>query len=90
MACWSAPRSGRRRRTRRSETQVLCAHRLVEVEADARGVALAGAADDLVALDVVARADAAVAEDAGLVIDGDDRRGDVSLGAVRGELRVLE
>ena len=48
------------------------AHRVVEVEADARRVTLAGAADDLVHLDVVARADAAVAEDAGLVIDGDD------------------
>ena len=54
------------------ETQVRFAHRVVEVEADARRVALAGAADDLVALDVVAGADAAVAEDAGLVIDGDD------------------
>src|SRR4051795_4519968 len=49
------------------------AHRVVEVERDARRVALARAADDVVALDVVARADAAVAEDAGVVVDRDHR-----------------
>jgi hypothetical protein len=47
-------------------------HRVVEVEADARRVSLAGAADDFVALDLVASADAAVAKDAGLVVDLDD------------------
>ena len=49
------------------------AHRVVQVERDARRVALPGAADDVVALDVVARADAAVAEDAGVVVDADHR-----------------
>ena len=39
-----------------------------------RRVALAAPADDHVLLDVVAAADAAIAEDAGLVIDGDDQR----------------
>src|SRR3954463_14082581 len=53
------------------------AHRIVEVEGDARRVALAGAPDDVVALDVVARAHAAVAEDAGVVVDGNDRVGAV-------------
>src|SRR4051794_530658 len=47
-------------------------HRVVEVERDARRVALARAPDDVVALDVVARADAAVAEDARVVVDRDD------------------
>src|SRR3954449_1685378 len=49
------------------------AHRVVEVERDARRVALAGTPDDVVALDVVARADAAVAQDARVVVDRDDR-----------------
>jgi hypothetical protein len=49
------------------------AHRVVEVERDPGLVALARAADDVVALDVVAGADAAVAEDAGVVVDRDDR-----------------
>src|SRR3954454_11086328 len=48
------------------------AHRVVEVERDPRRVALARAPDDVVALDVVAGADAAVAEDARVVVDGDD------------------
>src|SRR5439155_13928373 len=47
------------------------AHRVVEVEGDQRRVALARAADHVVALDVVARADAAVAEDARVVVDRD-------------------
>src|SRR5262249_38062420 len=68
----------RARRARRRTLAALdarrLAHRVVEVEADLRRVALAAAADDLVALDVVARADAAVAEDASLVVDGDDGR----------------
>ena len=51
-----------------------CAHRHVEVEGDPRCVALAHAADDVVFLDDVAAAHAAVAEDAGVVIDGDDER----------------
>ena len=49
------------------------AHRVVEVEGDAGRVALATAADDVVALDVVAGSDAAVAEDAGVMVDGDHR-----------------
>ena len=44
-------------------------HRVIEVEADPRGVALARAADDFVALDVVAGTDAAIAEDACLMIE---------------------
>ena len=47
------------------------AHRVVQVERDQRGVALAGAADHVVALDVVAGADAAVAQDAGVVVHRD-------------------
>jgi hypothetical protein len=50
------------------------AHRRIQVEGDARGVALAAAAHYLVALHIVAGANAAVAEDAGLVIDGDHLR----------------
>jgi hypothetical protein len=53
------------------------AHRVVQVECDARGVALARAADDVVALDVVARPHAAVAEDAGVVVDRDHGVGEV-------------
>src|SRR5262249_3430860 len=53
------------------------AHRVVEVERDPRFVPLAGPADDFVALNLVACPDAAVAEDAGLVIDGDDGAGGV-------------
>ena len=53
------------------------AHRVVEVEGDAGRVALAAAADDVVALQVVAGAHAAVAEDAGVVVDGDHRVGHV-------------
>ena len=49
------------------------AHRIVQVERDQGRVALAGAADHVVALDVVAGADAAVAQDAGVVVDRDDR-----------------
>src|SRR5439155_27298536 len=48
-------------------------HRQIEVETDARREALAGAADHVVALDFIASADAAIAQDTGLVIDGDDR-----------------
>src|SRR5205823_3950110 len=47
-------------------------HRIVEIEADARRVAFAGAADDVVALNLIARSDAAVAEDASLMVDRDD------------------
>ena len=49
------------------------AHRLVEIEGDPCRGPLAGSPDHLVGLDVVAGSDAAVAEDAGLVVDGDDR-----------------
>ena len=48
------------------------AHRVIQVERDARRVALARAADDVVALDVVAGAHAPVAEDARVVVDRDD------------------
>ncbi len=58
------------------------AHRVVEVEGDARRVTLAAAADHVVALDVVAGADAAVAEDAGVVVDGDHRVGQVGTAPV--------
>ena len=58
------------------------AHRVVEVERDPRRVALAGAADDVVALDVVARPHAAVAQDARVVVDGDDRVREVVAAAV--------
>jgi hypothetical protein len=65
------------------------AHRLVEVKADAGAVALAGAADDVVALHLVAAADAAVAEDAGGVIDRDHGGGVVESRGTKGEYRVL-
>src|SRR5262245_21709949 len=50
------------------------AHRIVEVEGDARLVPLVHPADDLVVADFVTAANATVAEDAGIVIDGDDQR----------------
>src|SRR6185312_4594237 len=53
------------------------AHRVVEIERDAGGVALAAAADDIVGLDVVAGAHAAVAQDAGVVVDRDHGIGHV-------------
>src|SRR6185312_7289418 len=53
------------------------AHRVVQVEGDPGGIALAGAADHVVALDVVARPHAAVAQDAGVVVDVDDGIGRV-------------
>ena len=68
-------------------TQRRGAHRVVEVERDAGRVALARAADDVVALDVVAGPDAAVAEDAGVVVDGDDRVGDVGAAAAAARQR---
>ena len=49
-------------------------HRIVEVEADPGCVALASAPDDHVLLDVGAGADAPVAEDALVVVNGDPRR----------------
>jgi hypothetical protein len=51
------------------------AHRVVQVERDPRRVPLAGAADHVVALDVVARSHAAVAQDARVVVDRDHRVG---------------
>src|SRR4051794_29371323 len=69
-----------RQRARRARGDALAArharrlaHRVVEVERDAGRVALARAADDVVALDVVARPDAPAAQDARVVVDGDDR-----------------
>ena len=50
-------------------------HRHVGVEGDAGRVALAGASDDEVLLDLRAAADAAVAQDARGVIDVDEQRG---------------
>ena len=47
-------------------TQVLCAHRVVEVEDDLLVMAAAGHADDVVDLDLAAGADAEVAVDAGV------------------------
>ena len=55
------------------------AHRVVEVEGDARLVALAHAADDLVVAHLVAAADAAIAQDTGGVIHHDAQRGRVFL-----------
>src|SRR5207302_10883612 len=53
------------------------AHRVAEVECDVRGVALSAAPDHVVALNVVAGPDAPVAEDAGVVVDRDNRVGQV-------------
>jgi len=50
-------------------------------------MSLTGAADDLVALHLIAGADAAVAEDAGGVIDRDNGRR--KIGSVRIAYRVL-
>jgi len=57
------------------------AHRGVEIEGDAGGIAFAHAAEDEIVFDFVAAADAAVAEDAGVVIDSDGEGGIV--GATR-------
>src|SRR5690349_2666315 len=57
------------------------AHRVAEVERDVRGVALAAAPDYVVALDVVAGPGAPVAEDAGVVVDRDDRAGQIHAAA---------
>ena len=57
------------------------AHRVVQVERDPGGVALAAAADDVVALDVVAGAHAAVAQNARVVVHRDDRVGEVRAAA---------
>src|SRR6266550_2580351 len=56
-------------------------HRVVQVERDPGGVALAAAADDVVALDVVTGPHAAVAQDARVVVHGDDRIGEVRAAA---------
>src|SRR5262249_9235308 len=50
-------------------------HRPIEVERNARGISLPGPADHLVGLHLIAGADAAVAENACLVIDGNDGGG---------------
>ena len=61
------------------------AHRVAQVERDVRGVTLSAAPDHVVALNVVARPGAPVAEDAGVVVDRDDRAGliDAAAGAAR-------
>ncbi len=46
-------------------------HRRIEIERDAGGITLAHAAQDEIAFDFVAAANAAVAENAGVVVDGD-------------------
>ena len=51
--------------------------RVAQVERDVRGVALSAAPDHVVALNVVAGPDAPVAEDAGVVVDRDNRVGQV-------------
>ena len=63
------------------DTQDEAAHRVAEVERDVRVEPLAAAPDHVVALDVVAGADAAVAQDAGVVVDGDDRARQVDAAA---------
>ncbi len=50
------------------------AHRDIHVEGDPRAVALAGPPDHVVVLDLVAGPDTSIAQDAGGVIDRDDRR----------------
>src|SRR5207237_820786 len=64
---------GARRHTFTAGDAGALAHRLIEVEGDAGAVALAGTADDLVGLNIVAGTDAAIAENARLVIYSDDR-----------------
>ena len=51
------------------------AHRRVEIKSNAGGVAFAHAAEDEIVFDLVATTDAAVAEDAGVVFDGDGEGG---------------
>src|SRR4029077_8621363 len=57
------------------------AHRGAQVERDVGLVPLAAAPDHVVALDVVAGPDAPVAEDAGVVVDRDDRAGQIDAAA---------
>src|SRR6201999_1687641 len=59
----------------------LGAHRVAQVERDVGVESLAAAPDHVVALDVVARADAPVAQDAGVVVDGDNRAGQIDAAA---------
>ena len=58
------------------------AHRRVEIEGDAGGIPFAHAAKDEIVFDFVAAADAAIAKDAGVTIDGNGQRRFV--GATRG------
>src|SRR5436309_105968 len=53
------------------------AHGQIEVEANMGERTLAGTADDLVVLDLIAAADTAVAQDAGVMVHGDDRGGHI-------------
>src|SRR5437867_1511089 len=53
------------------------AHRQVQVKADVGMGTLAGTANDLVALDDIAAANAAVAQDASIMVDSNDRRGHI-------------
>src|SRR6185312_4265606 len=61
------------------------AHRVAQVERDVRGVTLSAAPDHVVALNVIARPGAPVTEDAGVMVDRDDRAGqiDAAAGAAR-------
>ena len=78
-------RAGRaNRRALAARHAAALAHRRVEIERDARRVALAGAAEHLIVLQVVTGADAQVAHHAGLVIDGDHRRAGVARARVAG------
>ncbi len=47
------------------------AHRRIEIESDAGGIAFAHAAEDEIIFDFVAAADAAIAEDASVMVDSD-------------------
>jgi hypothetical protein len=65
------------------------AHGLVEVEADVRRVTLAGPPYDLIRLDFIAGADAAVTENAGLMVDSDNVGRIVAESVVAGRYRVI-
>src|SRR5262249_33658739 len=61
---------------------------LTPVEGDAGAVPLTGPADDFVRLKIVAGANAAVTQNTGGVIDGDDGRGNVLRSSVDGGWRM--
>ena len=70
-----------RKRARRARHHTLAAgnargiaHRRVQIKRDARGISLAHAAEDEIILDLVATPDAAVAQDASVVVHGNRQR----------------